>query len=67
MIQHDNGEKKVLVLLDKDGRIYQAGDPKSFKAKDIANALKDGDTVNTVTLTEYRKMRWSIIYGYATE
>lgn len=55
----DIDELPVVVFLNKEGRVYQAGVPSSVSGRDIAKAVKDGDTVKTVTKKEYLTLKWT--------
>ncbi len=46
--------RPVLVITDKDGYLIQAGDPSTVSPKELAQYVKLGYNLNTITITEYR-------------
>lgn len=45
----------VLVITDADGYLIQAGQPSSVKAKDMTKYLKEGYSINTMTIKQFRE------------
>lgn len=64
-VRNSDDMTKVGVLLDKEGLIYKAGRPSTMDEKELAEAIRNGDTYKEVSLEEYQQMGWSKIYGYA--
>lgn len=52
----------VLIVLDKEGYMVQAGDPKCMKKKDALDYVQSGYTLKTITIAEYRVAKFNWIY-----
>lgn len=48
-----------MVFLNKKGRVYKAGDPARISGKEMEEATKAGDTIKTITLNTFRKLKWA--------
>jgi len=49
-----NNNEPVMLLRNKDGMLIEVGHPTSFKGAAITKYLKDGYTIETITIAEYR-------------
>lgn len=62
MTQEDKNKRPVLVITDKDGYLIQAGDPDAVNEKDLVQYAKQGCTLKTITIEEYRLSNFIWIY-----
>ena len=46
--------EKVLLIRDKDGMLFDVGHPSLFRGAEITKHLKNGCTLETTTIDEYR-------------
>lgn len=58
-MKEPTGKEKVMVFLNKKGRVYKAGDPARISGKEMEEATKAGDTIKTITLNTFRKLKWA--------
>lgn len=52
----------VLIIMDVDGYLISAGDPKAMKPKKMAEYLRAGHKAETITIDQYRAKEWKWIW-----
>lgn len=54
----NEGERPVLVVTTKGGKLMEAGDPACFSKKAIYEYTQQGFKIKTITIAAYRKKQW---------
>lgn len=55
-------DEPVLIVLDKEGYLVQAGDPKCLNKKDALRYAQSGYTMKTISIGEYRATKFNWIF-----
>jgi len=56
-----NDDEPVLVVLDKEGKCFHAGQPSTFSKKLLGEYAQEGFEIKTVPLSEFKNIEWQKI------
>lgn len=51
----DNPNEPVMLVRDSNGKLIEVGHPTAFRGAEITKKLKEGHTLETITITQYRE------------